>query len=1120
MAKEAENFASGEKNDEVVSVRASDLITMKDSGREWKDRFGKAATAFEYKMYQREQDIRREMEVELKKLHEEALLLREEVRDSKDVLQSTVNSQQQREQEMKAVHKQSTMDERQIFDHKLSNEIERANLAENENQRLKAKFGKTIWDMDDAQKQTNRDHKGEVVKLEDRMVIQRAKADQKLAKNKDQMDLEIRLDGEMNEEELTRAGTESANIIKNREELLMDLRTKYTIQVGLTNKTHEANEMLQKTNDQLVTDDEMKEMMQRVQQGQLYSQVAAGRIQDLNAEIFPPTSMGKLVPPMSMGKLVLPMSMSMALQASMQPLRVSKAAANESLVELEAAQGSLEAAQMRLAERRKKADEQYLILRNRLERAHEETQAVKFKLHQKESYMDNFTTQLFRMVHNVEPSMWPIIFGKLHQDFAKGKDKSDWSKYLIGTSKEVKDRTPAKDVTETIHIQDYPASAAQSHAPTVNFQIEASMPSLMAQQSTVNFNFSTQPSMSASTFTAAGSRSQSRNGSPDRTRGQAGPQATQQERILQEKLLTHQEWSAQIEELASHVRHSEKVIQCNKESSDKRDVAQKSVIQKLVADNSVVLDECNTLKKRIKELKEQVDKKGAELMSYKMEASKHDGPNRTPSALAHSRLSKLGSPGAGPHGTPPRATSGLPTSSSDGPGPGSRGEMSAQEMLAAAAANAAAQRAGEPPVRQSSPSHPDGTSLEEPWGRSASASATKQPMPSPRGGPLVASSSKKGHGSSAEERQSALDEALPPSTSVTGDMPSGMVMVAVQMSSRALLMECSLPAPQSQETPAFSTSVTGDMRHVSLHVIDALHRAFILVQSNSAAKVEPYDDLTGAGGWWLSEGNPFAGQSDGSLGILRAGGGEESGPSSKNRRSPYNTLGAMVKNRNRTAASGEGGHGHFSRRGGGGSRGSHSEAQSQQQVPQTVLMPRHTYSANSRRPIMYAQMSASADAAATSTWSPNAHRTSAASSLEHPAAGAGIHQAQEGLHQAPGPLRQCYQEEGGGEEGRIMQRRVGDSSPRLAAASAASTGGWGHAEDEEGSDSSLLLAVAAAAGADVVSLDGALTLVSNTDGGITMAMANGGVPKNARARSAAVDPAFRNVRPGSTRYRS
>eukprot|EP00195_Chlamydomonas_chlamydogama_P011729 CAMPEP_0202911176 /NCGR_PEP_ID=MMETSP1392-20130828/54265_1 /ASSEMBLY_ACC=CAM_ASM_000868 /TAXON_ID=225041 /ORGANISM="Chlamydomonas chlamydogama, Strain SAG 11-48b" /LENGTH=81 /DNA_ID=CAMNT_0049601577 /DNA_START=1 /DNA_END=243 /DNA_ORIENTATION=+ len=57
---------------EIVSVRAVDVLLLKETVRELQDRLAKAATESEYKLYEREQEVRRQMEGELNKWKAEA----------------------------------------------------------------------------------------------------------------------------------------------------------------------------------------------------------------------------------------------------------------------------------------------------------------------------------------------------------------------------------------------------------------------------------------------------------------------------------------------------------------------------------------------------------------------------------------------------------------------------------------------------------------------------------------------------------------------------------------------------------------------------------------------------------------------------------------------------------------------------------------------------------------------------------------------------------------------------------------------------------------------------------------------------------------------------------------
>lgn len=146
---------------------------------------------------------------------------------------------------------------------------------------------------------------------------------------------------------------------------------------------------------QRLQDLEMKELNHQVAQGRLYTQLATGRIGELAGE--------------------------------MEPLRAGKE-------QVEAEVAKLEALQVRQAERRMKAAHEYAHLKARFEQATGELARVKAAAKQKEDYFHNFTTQLFRTAHNVPPERWPLLFGRLYEDYMKGKDKLDWEKYLQGSA--------------------------------------------------------------------------------------------------------------------------------------------------------------------------------------------------------------------------------------------------------------------------------------------------------------------------------------------------------------------------------------------------------------------------------------------------------------------------------------------------------------------------------------------------------------------------------------------------------------------------------------------------------------------------------------------------------------
>eukprot|EP00798_Chlamydomonas_sp_ICE-L_P000841 gene841-33573_t len=228
-------------------------------------------------------------------------------------------------------------------------------------------------------------------------------------------------------------------------------------------------------------------------------------------------------------------------------------------------------------------------------------------------------------------------------------------------------------------------------------------------------------------------------------------------------MMTQQEWQSQIEELQCHVRHAEKVIANMKDSRERTESGQKAVIQKLVADNSVVLAESNALKRTNKDLREQLDRQGVDIHSLRNDLSRGKW-GASGAGTPSSRLSRAASmvAAAAAAGTSSDGTAGVP--------------MSSQEMAAAAAASRAASSDGSrdnsSPARGTGPASGIGSGSGRPP-VAMRGSGNNQPL---GGWTKPSSGAEEERGSGPYHRRSSnedLSTGVGAPHKVTGEMPKG-----------------------------------------------------------------------------------------------------------------------------------------------------------------------------------------------------------------------------------------------------------------------------------------------------------------------------------------------------------
>ncbi|EFJ44044.1 hypothetical protein VOLCADRAFT_118871 [Volvox carteri f. nagariensis] len=402
----------------IVSVRAVDLQNLKESQRELKDRLAKAATEAEYKMYEREQAVRREFEGEVSRLRHEVEVLRADL----EYTRTTAND----EAAMTRDFERALREQQDMFEKKLAAEISRTDAAEREMQRLRAKFGRKLWQLDEQQGAIVREATERQSELEQIIEATKQDAQKAIAAAHIQTEQELRIDGELNEEELQRAADAAQKQLEEKDEAYLKLLAKHTLQSGLNAKTTQENERLRveaealrKENTRLAEqvmalteeleamqnawadrdarqrhqDAEMKDLAFQWQQSQLFSTLATSRIKELNNEL--------------------------------EPIKASR---TEALAHV----AQMESVAQRQLERQAKVVSENASLQSRLDAAYDELKkaSVKGDMLEREAYFKNFTTQLFRTIQDVPHQHWPKLFGRLIDDYHKGRDKASWSRYL------------------------------------------------------------------------------------------------------------------------------------------------------------------------------------------------------------------------------------------------------------------------------------------------------------------------------------------------------------------------------------------------------------------------------------------------------------------------------------------------------------------------------------------------------------------------------------------------------------------------------------------------------------------------------------------------------------------
>lgn len=135
---------------DVLSVRAVDMHILKDSLREARDKLGKASTESDYRVYERVQEVRRAVEGEMQRWRSQHAMVTQELMSAREQLATALAHAARDKEAQQATHAAALEAERDKFRSRLAVEIERTNKAEAEVARLKAKFGKKLWQVEEA----------------------------------------------------------------------------------------------------------------------------------------------------------------------------------------------------------------------------------------------------------------------------------------------------------------------------------------------------------------------------------------------------------------------------------------------------------------------------------------------------------------------------------------------------------------------------------------------------------------------------------------------------------------------------------------------------------------------------------------------------------------------------------------------------------------------------------------------------------------------------------------------------------------------------------------------------------------------------------------------------------
>ena len=583
---------------DFVSVRSSDLRLLKENTRELKDKLAKQAHQAEFLVYQKEQEVRRDLEGELHKWRREAEEASTMLLAVRNQLQESKLAHDAAETSMRLSLTEAVEEERDVFMSKLSQEVERTNEAEKEVDKMRVKFGKRLWEVEEERAAnvkvrkvwprglyrdlsdlsllsslllTPQASQAHAVELEAQAVETRKKAEAEISKARGRMEIESTIDMEWNEEDISRVTDYTSAALTAERQKLEELLAKHTLQTGLYHKTLQDNLELKESNEALkaeqqdlnhqvlglseeldamhvawmerdgrqrAMDSDLKELMSRMQQANVFTALANSRIAELNNEL--------------------------------EPVKAAKAEAQEMVAKLENLQ-------VRQAERRLAQTQELQELKARYDRLREEDTTKRRKMEVREEYFANFTTQLFRLVSSVDHHQWPVVFGKLYKDYQAGKDLANWSRYLPDHSGTTSGAALKKQAGQNQSYQIVlPSAAAAAAASPSPLAVEPSSAALSPTEREP-------PQASTTSSTSA----------PPKT--------------------NELEFQEQMKELQAQVKHLERLLTSAKESRNKSESSQKVVIHRLVQENSSILEEANVLKRELRGAKEGAEKLGVEV---------------------------------------------------------------------------------------------------------------------------------------------------------------------------------------------------------------------------------------------------------------------------------------------------------------------------------------------------------------------------------------------------------------------------------------------------------------------------------------------------------------------------
>lgn len=624
-----------DSSSDFVSVTSSDLRHLKENTRELKDKLAKQGHQAEFQVYQKEQEVRRELEGDLAYWRKEAEENAAQLLTTRNQLQETTQAHEQAEVAMHQALLNAVEEERDKFMSKLSHEVDRTATAEKEVDKMRVKFGKKLWEVEEERVASVKASSIHAAELENQAREAKRSAVKEIKDARASMAIEATIDMEWNEEDVARVTAHSSALVQAERQKLEELLAKHTLQAGLYHKTLQENQDLKESSEQLkaekfllsnqllglneeleamhtawmerdgrqrAMDLELKELMSRMQQANVFTTLANSRIAELSNEL--------------------------------EPGRQAKAEALELVAKLEQLQ-------VKQAEKKVAQAHEHEELRARYERLREEVKTSKRRTEVREEYFANFTTQLFRLVSTVDHHQWPVVFGKLYVDYQAGKDLANWAKYLPDHTGTTSGATLKKTVGERQQQQ-----------------------ILSAQAGGLSTALSTPLSEDAATSSHL-----------------IDHHPTAPPLIPSVPLVTEFEFQQEMKELQTQVKYLEKQLAATKESRDKAEASQKSVIHRLVQENSIILDESNGLKRELRSSKEAAERLSMETKTLQLQLASYISGGLGPGAVSSSGGGRSSQAqhrlASGRKGSDPYPSDLLP----------SERELSSSELIAAAAAH-------------------------------------------------------------------------------------------------------------------------------------------------------------------------------------------------------------------------------------------------------------------------------------------------------------------------------------------------------------------------------------------------------------------------------------------------